>query len=147
MAYGLRYDLRLVVSYVRMTVGVDFPFPSYRAQDTRGSYDIAGIERQLTVQDIQPYELRFGIGGEYPIAFVAPFLDILGTAHWVDTTLSVDGESVTYKANSFGFAIRAGCRIHLRRWFFIVAAGEIGLVGDVYWGAELSVGFALGSDD
>jgi hypothetical protein len=142
--FGLRYDLRLVVSHVRMTVGVDFPFASFEPRETRGRYDVGGVERGLAVQRIRPYELRFGIGGEYTFGRLTPFVDLQGEVDWVRTALSVDGTTVEYAASSFGFSARAGARLYLREWFFIAAAGEIGIVGQRFWGAELSLGFAFG---
>jgi hypothetical protein len=142
--YGLRYDLRLVVSYVRMTVGVDFPFAQLQPDDSRVTYDVGGAPSEIVVRKIRPYELRFGIGGEYPIGRFAPFVDLIGEVDWVKTEMSIAGEKVEYKANSFGFSGRAGVRVYLRDWFFIAAAGEIGIVGNRFWGAELSLGFAFG---
>jgi hypothetical protein len=141
---GLRYDLRLVVSHVRMTVGVDFPFASFDPEKTRRSYGVAGVEREIAVQRIRPYELRFGIGGEYAFGRFTPFVDLVGEVDWVSTELSVDGTTVGYEASSFGFSARAGARLYVRDWFFVAAAGEIGIVGQRIWGAELSLGFAFG---
>ncbi|MCK9461189.1 MAG: hypothetical protein M0R80_16300 [Proteobacteria bacterium] len=142
--FGLRYDLRLVVSHVRMTAGVDFPFASFEPADTRRSYDVAGVEREIAVQKIRPYELRFGIGGEIAIGRFAPFVDLIGEVDWVSTELVVDGETVGYGACSFGFSARVGARLYVREWFFVAAAGEIGIVGQRFWGAELSLGFSFG---
>jgi hypothetical protein len=63
---GLRYDVRLVMSFIRMTVGFDLPFTTYKVSDSTGVYDINGTMRQVTVQGLSAKELRFGIGGEYP---------------------------------------------------------------------------------
>jgi hypothetical protein len=126
--FGLRYDARLVVSYLRMTTGFDFPFATYRSD---------------TVRSLRPYELRFGIGAEYPIGPIAPFVDLIGGVHWVDTKLGANDVEAQYSATSFAFSVRSGVRVHVRRWFFAAAAGELGLTGDIRWGAELSVGFAL----
>lgn len=142
--YGLRYDLRLVVSYVRMTVGVDFPFADLGGAETRATYDVGGVPSEIVVKKIRPYQLRFGIGGEVPIGRFAPFVDLIGEVDWTNTELAIAGEKVEYKANSFGFSARAGVRAYLRDWFFIAAAGEIGIVGNRFWGAELSLGFAFG---
>jgi len=139
--YGLTYDARLVVSYVRMTVGIGIPFPSYRAETTSVTLD--GEPRELTVQSLSAFELRFGIGGEYAIGAIAPFVDLLGSIHWIDSTLTIDGREARYGARTFAFSARAGLRLHVRRWFFAAASGEVGLVGDVRWGADLSVGFAF----
>jgi hypothetical protein len=142
--YGLRYDLRLVVSYVRMTVGVDFPFAHLPPADSSSVQAMDGVERGILVRSIRPYELRFGIGGEIPLGRVTPFVDLVGEVDWVSAHLVIDGEGATYEATSFGFSARAGARIYLRDWFFISGAGEIGLVGNRFWGAELSLGFAFG---
>ncbi len=139
---GLRYDLRLVVSYVRMTAGIDVPFALNRPSDAMGDYDVGGATRRIVVTKFQPVDLRFGIGAEYPIGPVAPFVDVMGSVHWVDAQLGVGDTPVEYKSTAFGLSGRAGVRLHVRRWFFAAAAGEVGFVGDLRWGAELSVGFA-----
>jgi hypothetical protein len=143
LANGLRYDVRLVVSYVRLTVGLDLPFASYSPTEANRRLVIGGVERQVSLDSLSFRDLRFGIGGEYPIGPIAPFVDVMGAVHWVDARVAVDGQATDFDATSFGFSIRAGARIHVRKWFFATASGEVGLVGDVRWGAELSVGFAI----
>lgn len=141
--FGLRYDVRLVVSHVRMTAGIDFPFTSFSAESALRDTG-EGVRR---VESLKSYVLRFGIGGEYPVGPVVPFVDVLGSVHWVSTTIVLDGESSDYGASAFGFSARAGIRLQVRDWFFASLAGEVGIIGPVRWGAELSVGFALGPDD
>jgi hypothetical protein len=109
----------------------------------RQSQSVGNTSRKISVQSIDPIDLRFGIGAEYPIGPVVPFVDVMGGVHWVNTTLSVDEHQVDYSASSFALSARAGARLHVRRWFFAQLAGEVGLLGDVRWGAELSVGFAF----
>ncbi|MDI1477151.1 hypothetical protein [Polyangium sp. y55x31] len=140
---GLRYDLRLVMSHIRMTVGFDVPFTTYKVSDSTAIYDVSGTQRTVTVQSLSSKELRFGIGGEYAWTKVAIFADLLGGVHWVDTELSIDGYKADYGAVSFAFSGRAGARAHVRKWFFAQAAGEVGIIGDIRWNAELSVGFFL----
>lgn len=139
---GLRYDVRLVMSFIRMTVGFDLPFPTYKASDSTNPYDVAGTLRRVTVQSLSAKELRFGIGGEYPFKKVALFADLIGGVHWVSTELAIDGFKANYGATSFAFSGRAGVRAYVRKWFFATATGEVGLVGDLLWNAELSVGFS-----
>jgi hypothetical protein len=141
--YGLRYEARLVVSYVRMTAGFDLPFSSFRLGDSGGRYDVGGTPMDISVRSLGTKDLRFGIGAEYPIGPVAPYVDLIGSVHWVSTTLSVGGTPVDFTANSFAFAARGGIRLHVRRWFFAAASGEVGLTGDMRWGADLSVGVAF----
>lgn len=140
---GLRYEMRLVMSYIRMTAGLDLPFPSYKASDATADYDVGGTKRTVTVQSLLGKELRFGIGGEYPYKSVAVFADLIGGVHWVDTSLSVGGYDADYGATSFAFSGRVGGRAHVRKWFFVTASGEIGIIGDVKWSADLSVGFSI----
>lgn len=141
--FGLRYDLRLVVSHVRMSAGIDFPFTSFSAEDALRDTGV-GVRR---VESLKSYVLRFGIGGEYAFGPVVPFVDVLGSVHWVNTTLTFGGETTSYDASAFGFSARAGVRLQVRDWFFASIAGEVGILGPVRWGAELSVGFCVGPDD
>ncbi|MFO0728159.1 MAG: hypothetical protein U1E65_30540 [Myxococcota bacterium] len=142
-ANGLRYDARLVVSYMRLTIGLDIPFASYAPSDANTHYLIGGVDRRVSLDALGFKDLRFGIGGEYPIGAIAPFVDVLGAVHWVNARVAIDGEVTNFDATSFGFSVRAGARVHVRKWFFAAASGEVGIVGDVRWAAELSVGFAL----
>jgi len=141
--FGVRYDARLVVSYVRMTAGFDMPFAATGLGAGDGRYSIGGVDRDVSVRSIHAKDLRFGIGGEYPIGPVAPYVDLVGAIHWTSTTLAIDGQSHDYDATTFAFSLRGGARLHVRKWFFATASGEVGLVGDLRWGAELSVGFAF----
>ncbi len=140
---GLRYDLRLVAAYTRMTVGVDIPFAHYRPTDAQRVYRVGDVDRSVTVRSISPFLVHFGIGGEIPIGPLAPFVDVLGHLRWTTAELAIDGVDHTYAEHGFGFSARAGLRLHVRRWFFASLAGEAGLVGDFRWGGDLSVGFSM----
>lgn len=141
--YGLRYDLRLVIFPVRMMVGLDLPFSSFDSQRTTRSYMVDDKLQEVRVQSLSPYELRFGLGLEYQFGRVAPFVDLVGAVHWVDAELSIGEAQATYTASSFGFAARGGLRVELRRWFFVTASAEVGLVGNSAWSTDLSVGFRI----
>lgn len=137
---GLRYDLRGVISHVRMTAGVDLPFtalgdvPSRRAD-----------EHDVSPRSLSMWSLRFGLGGEVRVGDVVPFVDLQGSWQRVATSVVVDGRSHDYSASRFGFSARAGLRVHLRKWFFVTASGEYGLVGATTWAADVGVGFRVGS--
>jgi hypothetical protein len=139
-AYGLRYDARLVVAYTRMTMGVDIPFASYAVDETAITMADGS---QSTVADLRPWSLRFGIGAELPVGPVAPFIDVLGSIHTVKATFDIDDIEREVTARGFGFSVRAGIRLHVRRWFFAQIAGEAGIVGSMVWAGDLSVGFAV----
>ncbi|MCA9616040.1 MAG: hypothetical protein R3B99_10855 [Polyangiales bacterium] len=137
--YGLRYDLRLVVAHVRMTAGIDLPFASYDVDATRTT--IEGVRTE--VPELKLFGFHFGIGAEYPLGPVAPFVDVLGGLDWATATIDRGGDPVEVEARDFGFRVRAGLRLHVRKWFFASMSGEVGLTGQPSWAAELSVGFAL----
>ena len=140
---GVRYDLRAVVSHMRMLIGLDLPYTTFDVQASRRTYTVNGQPRQVAVQSVDPYELRFGLGGEYAFGPAVPFVDVVGAIHWVSTKLVVDQDSVKYGATGFGFAVRAGARMQLRSWFFVTVSGEIGLVGPELWSADVSAGFRV----
>ena len=142
--YGLRYEVRLVAAYVRMNAGVDFPFASYRAADATGDYNVGGTTQHVSARSLSVGDLHFGIGFEYPIGPVAPYVDLLGGLRWTTTDLSIGGVSQEYSTREFGLGARGGVRVHVRRWLFVAASGEVGLVGGLRYGADLSVGFAFG---
>ncbi len=139
VGYGLRYDLRLVLSHVRMTAGFDLPFTSLGSVASRR---VDGHD--VTPRDLGGWAVRFGLGAEYRFGAVAPFADLQGSVQRATSTVTVDGPAYDYSATRFGFSARGGLRVHLRPWFFVAAAGEVGLVGATRWGADLSVGFRLG---
>lgn len=137
---GLRYDLRGVISHVRMTVGFDLPFTALGDVPARRA-----DEHDVAPRSLSMWSVRFGLGGEYRFGDVVPFVDLQGSAQRVFTTVVVDGHPHDYSATRFGFSARAGLRVHLRKWFFVTASGEYGLVGATVWAADLGVGFRIGS--
>lgn len=139
---GLRYDLRVVYSYVRGTIGVDFPFTTFAGREAVGQYPLNGQNVEVAIQSVRPYELRFGIGGEYPVWAFAPFVDFIGSAYFANVGAAVNGEKAEYRASGFGFSFRGGVRAHLQKWFFVQVAGDAGVYGPVRWNAELSIGFS-----
>ena len=142
---GLRWELRGVISYVRMTMAFDLPFSSFRAPDTTATYTVEGVESEVIVQSVRPYDLRFGLGGEYSFGTVAPYADLIGGLNWTDVDLTVGGQSVSYSSQTFNLSARAGLRVYLRDMFFIGVSGEAGILGNVTWSAGLTAGFATGS--
>lgn len=140
---GLRYDMRLIISYIRLLAGFDFPFPSYRTQEATGTYMVQGTERSVTAQSLSAKELRFGLGAEYPYKSVAFFADLIGGVHWTSAEFAIDGLKANYSATDFAFSARGGLRLHVRPWFFASLSGEVGIIGDIIWNGDMSVGFAF----
>lgn len=140
LGLGLRYDARAVISHVRMTVGLDLPFSAFD-RSTMSRVD----EHAVTPRSMWSWALRFGLGAEYRFGAWVPFVDLQGSTQRVSTTVEVDGRATEYEAWRFGFSGRAGLRVHLRKWFFVTAAGELGLLGPTRWSADVGVGFRIGS--
>jgi len=137
---GLRYDVSWRFGHVRMTVGFDLPFTALGDVPARRA-----DEHDVAPRSLSMWSVRFGLGGEYRFGDVVPFVDLQGSAQRVFTTVVVDGHPHDYSATRFGFSARAGLRVHLRKWFFVTASGEYGLVGATVWAADLGVGFRIGS--
>jgi hypothetical protein len=140
---GLRYEARVHISYARMTAGFDLPFSTYRQSSAGRVYDVGGTQRNVSIDSLSAKECHFGLGLEVPFGPFVPFVDLLGGAHWVSTDLYIDGTHGSYSATGYAFTIRGGARLYMNRWFFAQVAGEAGIVGDLRWNAELSVGAAL----
>jgi hypothetical protein len=140
LGLGLRYDLRLTLSHVRMTAGFDLPFSSL------GDSAPQRVDGHVVApRSLQSWGLRFGLGAEYPVGAFTPFADLQGSLLQTSTTLTVDGRNEDYRATRFGFSVRGGVQVRLRRWFFVSVAGEYGIVGATQWGADVGVGFRVGS--
>jgi hypothetical protein len=140
---GVRWDFRAVLSHVRMTLGFGLPFASPSSAGSTASYDVRGTQREVSAQSLQPYEARFGLGGEYALGRVALYADLLGDVHIVRTTLAIDGAQANFGATTFAFSAGAGVRVTLRAGFFLSAGAEIGIYGDTVWGAQLGAGYLI----
>jgi len=151
---GLRWEGRVVFSHVRMTVGFDLPFTSFNGHSTIKDYKVGQQVRTIGVQALDPYELRFGLGGEYTLPgfklrngktvlknVITPYFDVIGAVQWIQTSLTIDGLQVNYQTRTFGFSLRGGVRLAVEKWFFVTVSGHVGMLGSSVRGAELSVGF------
>ena len=140
--YGLHWEVRLVLSYVRLTTGLDIPFSMLGPGGRTHSYGSGDSAMTLGVESIQPYELRLGLGGEVPIGPVAIFADLMGGVHWTTATVVTADDVVAYETTQFTLAPRVGVRVHVQDWLFVEGAGEVGVLGDTVFTTTLSVGFA-----
>jgi hypothetical protein len=140
---GLRYEARVHIAYARMTAGFDLPFAIYRQSSAGGVYDVGGTPRNVSIDTLSAKECHFGLGLEVPFGPFVPFVDLLGGVHWVSTDLYLDGTHGSYSATGYSFTVRGGARVYMNKWFFAQVAGEGGIIGDLRWNAELSVGAAL----
>ena len=140
---GLRWEMRAVLNHVRMTMGYDLLFSNFSANAAKGTYSVNSESMEVIPQSVNPHELRFGLGGEYPLGLVTPYADLIGAMSWSDAELSTSGKSVVYTGRSFSFAVRAGLRFSVREFFFLTTSAEYGRFGNLRWNTALSAGFHL----
>ncbi len=139
---GVRYDLRLVVSFVRMTVGADFTWGFLDPTNAR-TVDDGGTVRTVSDQRIFDGGLRFGLGLEANLDRVRLFADVIGTVHFVEAQIRLDTTSVTQVATGFSPGLRVGARVAIAEAFFAQIAVDGSPFGPTWVGGDLSVGFAI----
>jgi hypothetical protein len=133
--YGVSSELRVVAHHLRFTAGVQKPFASFRLSDA--------VNGDVSTRALTMWDFRFGLGGEYAFAHVAPFVDLLGDAQVVSAALAVSNQAVDYRAWAFGFTVRAGLRFHLSEYLYIAPSAEVGLGGAQRFGASLQAGWVI----
>lgn len=140
---GLRYDLRLVVAFVRMTVGADVLFGlGVGSSDPRR---VETADGSLSVVDRRIFEwsLRFGLGLELDTGAVRLFADGLLVAHFVEAEVAIDGVNSTYTAVVASPGLRLGVRIPIVDAFFAQLEIDGAAVAPTWGGAAISVGGAF----
>jgi len=140
---GPRWESRMVVSHTRLTLGYQIPFAVYEPQDEHVLIDTPTGQKDVAPESLFAHEIRFGLGAEVPAEHVAPFVDLVGDLHLVNTTLAVDGEPTRFRSTSFSMAARAGARIQIEEHIFVEVSGEVGIVGPTQYGGQVMVGTAL----
>lgn len=143
---GPTWEVREVHRRVRMTVGLQKPFALFRPTEGAGAYDVDGVSRSITVRTLQLWDIRLGLGWEYSIRRVTPFIDLLGDIRWANAELTVDGLPASYKAWSFAYSLRAGARVQVSDAMFIAASAEASVMGAPRFGGQLVLGFAFPFD-
>ena len=141
--YGPAWELRQVFDRVRFTVGLQKPFTSFRLSE---STSVTADGQQVGARSLSSWELRFGLGYEYQLGPVTPFVDLMGQIDWLSAELTVDQQPATYRATSFALSARGGLRIQVSKLVFVAPSAELGLTGDARWTAQLMVGLKLPFD-
>jgi hypothetical protein len=140
---GLRYDLRLVVAFVRMTAGADLAWSLFRAADTARAIDGMGGTQSLSDRGAFLWALRFGLGLEATLDDrVRLFADLLGSVRFLEVQSSLDGVPTTQSASTFAPGLRLGARVRIVDAFFVQLAADGSPLGPWVSG-ELSVGGAI----
>lgn len=139
---GLRYDVRLVVSCVRMTVGGDLGWGMFDASGSR-TVDVGGSPTTLAERSLFDGALRFGLGLEASVEGVRLFADLLGVIHFVELGIETQGVASTLHATVFTPALRAGVRIPVTDGFFVQLSADGSPFAPSAIGGDLSVGGAF----
>ena len=87
--------------------------------------------------------LRFGLGLEANVDGVRIFGDVLGTLHFVENVLFVDGMRVSTSSVAFAPGARVGVRVPVVPHFFVQASIDGSPFGPTWIGGDLSVGGAI----
>ncbi|MFO0594911.1 MAG: hypothetical protein U0228_06395 [Myxococcaceae bacterium] len=140
---GATLESRLVTNGIRVTTGVRFPFINFRPSSSAQSVVLSdGLSHDVLVRSVSMWDLRTGIGYEFPFRHVTPFLDVLGDFEHLTTQLVIDGQPATYKGTAFSLGGRVGVRVQVKHAFLAFAV-EATALGPVRLGgsAQLGVGF------
>lgn len=140
---GLRYDVRLVVAFVRMTIGADLAWSLFRAQDTTRTIVIDDGTRTLSDRAAFLWALRFGLGLEVGVSEdVRLFGDVIGSVRFLEVQSTLDSTNVTSSVVSFAPGLRVGARIRIVDAFFVQLAADASPFGPWIAG-DVAVGGAL----
>lgn len=139
---GPTLEARLVCERVRMTMGVRFPFTNFRPSDTTRTVALGGADREVLVRSVSLWDLRTGLGYEFPFKRVTPFVDVLGDVQTLTTQLVIDGAPATYTGRAFSLGGRLGVRWQLNH-LFVLAAAEATALGPLRIGGTFQAGFAF----
>jgi hypothetical protein len=145
---GLRYDLRLVVAFVRMTAGADLAWSLYGAREGTRTLSFDDGERTVTDRSVFLWALRFGLGLELAASEdVRLFADLLGSVRFVEVQSGIASgttasTNVSSQVTTFVPALRLGARVRVVDAFFVQLAADASPIGPWVTG-ELSVGGAF----
>jgi hypothetical protein len=145
---GLRYDLRLVVAFVRMTAGADLAWSLYGAREGTRTLVFDDGTRTVTDRSVFSWALRFGLGLELAASEdVRLFADLLGSVRFVEVQSSIASgttasTNVSSQVTTFVPGLRVGARVRVVDAFFVQLAADASPIGPWVTG-ELSVGGAF----
>lgn len=141
-AAGLTLESRTVWDGVRFTVGLRWPYASFRMADTVQTVELAGESKQLLVRSLSMWEVRTGLGFELPFRRLTPFFDVLGDVQNQTASVVIDGTPTTWRATGFALGARAGVRVQVSQ-VFLVLAGEASVLGAPRYGGAFQAGLAF----
>jgi hypothetical protein len=140
---GVDWELRMVVSDLRMALGAQKPFAAV-AYDPVQFQDVTdGAMHSLTPRSLNLWDVRFGLGFEHRFKAFTPYVDLIGDVQSISTDLVVDGANKSYSEWTFAFSVRAGLRFQLPHYMFIAPSAELGVYGPSRWAVTLQTGWLV----
>ncbi|MFT3840679.1 MAG: hypothetical protein QM723_27060 [Myxococcaceae bacterium] len=140
---GIDWELRMVVSDLRMAVGAQKPFAGI-AYDPVQFVDVTdNAMHTLTPRSLSMWDVRFGLGYEHRFKALTPFIDLVGDVQSIHSDLIIDGQQKSYGEWTFAFSVRAGFRFYLPHYMFIAPSVEVGVYGPSRWAATIQTGWQV----
>lgn len=140
---GLRYDLRLVVAFVRMTVGADVLFGLFDTSSEGRVVESGDASLRVAERRFFEWSLRFGLGLETTVGDVRLFADALVVVHFVEAEVAIDDRPTDYAALAASPGLRLGVRIPIVDAFFAQLEIDGAPFAPTWGGGALSVGGAF----
>ncbi|MDX2010140.1 MAG: hypothetical protein SFW67_08120 [Myxococcaceae bacterium] len=143
LAAGPAWEVRVVQSHARFTLGAQKPFAQFPSGSLDQDVDLGGQLARVSPRSLTWWTVRVGLGAELTFGRVTPFVDLLGDVQFGDGAVVVGATPAGYGSTSFAFVARGGLRLRLDRHLTMSLAGEVGLVGAPRFGATVLMGWVL----
>ena len=133
-------EATLVVDGLRFSFGVQSPYA--RLTSSQSTTRIFGSPT-VQVHGLDIRELRYGLGLETKLDRLTLHADLMGTVDNVVARLTVGDKHSSYQSKNFSFSGRVGGQYEINDNYFVHAAIEAGLGGNIDVGGYAGVGFRL----
>ncbi len=134
-------EIGLVINNLRLNVGWAYP---YARLGSSQQWAALGGGSTMEVRALELSEMRYGVGYEYSARNrTAIFADLIGTTDKVTAKVVVGDAQSSYVSRNFGFSARVGVRVPVAKQYYAHASGEMGLGGNLDYGAQFGVGLRL----
>jgi hypothetical protein len=143
LSAGPAWEVRVVQSHARFTLGVQKPFAQFPSGSLDQDVDLGGQVGRVSPRSLTWWTVRLGLGGEYTFGRVTPFVDLLGDVQLGDGAVVVANAPANFRSTGFAFLARGGLRFRLDRYLSLSVAGEVGLLGAPRAGATVMLGWLL----
>lgn len=139
---GLTVESRVIYDWVRFSIGLRWPFATFRAGDTTSTVDFGPATHEVMVRSLSAFTFRTGLGVELPFGIATPFIDVIGDVEKVGATIVIDGAPTKWDSTGFALGARTGVRLQFSQ-VFVQLAGEATAIGAPRFGGSLQAGVAF----